>query len=311
MKISSMAYKYESRSFGFASKNFYAEFIAALDVERNAKQYFPDLVREKRWQFDEVQLGKSVSWSHLRKKTGLSSDELYRYNTALRKPVQKGRVRVPKGFFVKVPKGKGPKLVASLGHGKVLTLAKGTEVQRSLTKEIRSYTKSSTKKYRVKRGDTVGGIAGRYGVSQKALMRANRIKDPRRLYAGRVIVIPGHYSSSGRKKSKKRYASGGTYKVKKGDTVGSIAASFGVSQKKLMKLNGITDPRKLYVGRKLKIPSKKSTASSPRNGSTYVVKRGDNLTRIARNHGVSVAAIRSKNPKAGNSIYPGQKLVIP
>ena len=53
---------YEAKSFGFASSNFYAEFLAALIVEQNAEKYFPGIVRESPIEFDEIRVPKSLSF---------------------------------------------------------------------------------------------------------------------------------------------------------------------------------------------------------------------------------------------------------
>jgi LysM repeat protein len=89
--------------------------------------------------------------------------------------------------------------------------------------------------YIVQRGDTLGHIARRFGVNYSALLAANRIVDPNRIFVGQRLIIPG--------------ASGGpstppagttTYVVQPGDNLFRIALRFGTTVNRLMQLNGLT-----------------------------------------------------------------------
>lgn len=96
--------------------------------------------------------------------------------------------------------------------------------------------------YVVKKGDTLSGIASKYGTTYQKLASYNNIADPNKIYAGQVIQIPnGSTSNSSRE----------TYIVKKGDTLSKIAAKYGTTYKKIASDNGIADPNKIYPGQKL------------------------------------------------------------
>jgi LysM repeat protein len=119
-------------------------------------------------------------------------------------------------------------------------------------------------------------------------------------------------------------ATAGTdYKVKAGDTPARIAKAHGVSLDALMQANPGLEPRRLQVNQTIHIPG-----SSPRSGgataaatetnaeageatSIHEVKAGENLTRIAKKHGVTVKAIRQANGLKSDRISVGQKLKIP
>ncbi len=111
------------------------------------------------------------------------------------------------------------------------------------------------------------------------------------------------------------------YKVAKGDTFSVIAKKFNVSSRAIAAANPKVDPTKLQIGQTLVIPAAgaaTSTAvapaqgtSSTSNGQVYTVRSGDNLTKIATNHGVSVKALRSANNLTSDRITVGQKLKIP
>jgi murein DD-endopeptidase MepM/ murein hydrolase activator NlpD len=86
--------------------------------------------------------------------------------------------------------------------------------------------------------------------------------------------------------------------VKNNETVYSIAISYGVSIDALMKLNNITDPKKLRVGQKLKIPEKLAVGGQGQSGAAYreyTVIKGDTLFAIAQKNNITVATLRAAN----------------
>lgn len=98
--------------------------------------------------------------------------------------------------------------------------------------------------YRVQPGDTLSGIAARYGTTVAALAQLNGIANPNRIYVGQVIQIPLGSTHP----VQPTY-----YVVKRGDTLSGIAYRFGTTYQKLMQLNGIRNPNLIYVGQRLRI----------------------------------------------------------
>lgn len=98
--------------------------------------------------------------------------------------------------------------------------------------------------YVVKSGDTLSGIAAKYGTSWQELQRINGIPDANRIYPGQVLRLPG----GGKPAPAKR-----TYTVKSGDNLSSIAARYGTSWQALAQKNGIQNPNLIYPGQVLKI----------------------------------------------------------
>jgi N-acetylmuramoyl-L-alanine amidase len=102
--------------------------------------------------------------------------------------------------------------------------------------------------------------------------------------------------------------------VRPGETLTGIAKRHGVSIARLVELNDIRDPNRIYAGQRLRVTSGRSapTAAPPPAARSHTVRSGENLTVIARRYGVSVAAIVSANGIANPSrIYAGQRLRIP
>lgn len=164
--------------------------------------------------------------------------------------------------------------------------------------------------YRVQSGDTLGGIARKFGVTTDAIIRLNALTNPDVLTIGQELKIPAPGASAGQATSGQ--AGEQVYVVSRGDTLSSIAQRFGVSLAELSRLNNITNPDQIVVGQKLRIPASSATAPAAGQGRTYVVQQGDTLFKIAVRFGVTVAALQSANNIADpNKVYPGQVLKIP
>lgn len=103
-------------------------------------------------------------------------------------------------------------------------------------------------------------------------------------------------------------AAAGSYVVEKGDTLSGIAAANNTTVKELQDLNGIKNPNHIEPGQTIKL---KGISSKPAAGGTYVVKKGDNLTKIAEANGTTVKALQDLNGiKDPDHIEPGQKLKL-
>ena len=109
------------------------------------------------------------------------------------------------------------------------------------------------------------------------------------------------------------------YVVVHGDSFYTIAKKLGVPMKALEAANSGVEPTKLKVGQKLQVPDgagQSATAAplgtSSDEGEVYVVKAGDNLTKIAHQHGTTIKALEvANNLTSANKIKVGQKLKIP
>ena len=161
----------------------------------------------------------------------------------------------------------------------------------------------------VQRGETLYGIARRYGVSLDAICAANGIADARRIYVGQRLVIP---------------TGGGTgaptmdrvHVIQRGETLYRIALRYGTTVTALTRANGIASSAHIYAGQRLKIPDGTSSGvpspdPDPPATQTHVVRPGETLSGIARRHGVTLQALIWANDVANPSlILPGQVLVI-
>lgn len=98
-----------------------------------------------------------------------------------------------------------------------------------------------------------------------------------------------------------------TYTVKAGDTLSGIANKYGTTYQVLASYNSISNPNKIIVGQVIKIPSKSTTS----NVEYYIVKSGDNLSKIAKKYDTTVSQLVSwNNIKNANLIYVGKKIRV-
>jgi len=110
----------------------------------------------------------------------------------------------------------------------------------------------------VRYGDTLSGIAARYGVSISSIIYANHLANPNRIFAGQRLVIPGTHPAP------PAPAPGGwTYVVRRGDTLAKIAVRFGTSVWRIATANNIANPNLIYPGQRLYIPRGTSPTPSP------------------------------------------------
>jgi LysM repeat protein len=114
-----------------------------------------------------------------------------------------------------------------------------------------------------------------------------------------------------------------TYIIQRGDTLWGVSQKFKVSLNKLLNGNNLTKTSVISIGQELKIPGVTESQSPVQtltfdmpakvygNGQAYVVKKGDNLTKIAYLYGTSVSELKSANGLVSDHLLIGQKLVVP
>ncbi len=165
--------QYDGRLFKFASKNFYAEFLAAREVAQHSEQYFGPLKLEPTLQYEEVELPWHVEASAVADALGIDEDELRDLNPALRPPVWSGSKYIPPDYSLRIPPSKdASKLLAAI-----------PESERHSSQKRSLYV-------RVARGDTLFSIGRRNGISWRAIALANNIGSSRRLRQGQQLILP-------------------------------------------------------------------------------------------------------------------------
>jgi len=156
--------------------------------------------------------------------------------------------------------------------------------------------------YTVKDGDTLYAIAQRFGVSVDDLKRINNLTS-NTLRVGQVLRIPTDSTTTPTPPSSGNET---IYTVKAGDTLYKIAQNFGVTVKELIDFNNLNNTI-LSVGQQLRIPGTDETVPT----TTYTVKSGDSLWKIAQRFGVSVDDLIRANNLSNTTLQIGQVLRIP
>ncbi|MEQ7317724.1 LysM peptidoglycan-binding domain-containing protein [Vagococcus fluvialis] len=180
---------------------------------------------------------------------------------------------------------------------------------------------TNSQKHTVKSGDTLSGIAWKYGVTVAQLKQWNNLKSDI-IYVGQTLVIKGgttNGSSSNQSQgSQNNNSSTTTHTVRRGDTLYGISLRYGVSVNEIKQKNNLTSDM-IYIGQTLAISgssqsgNKTNTQQTVSTGtsSTYTVKSGDSLYKIASQHNVTVDQLKKENNLSGDMIYVGQTLRIP
>ena len=173
--IETIIKKYKSRSFGFASRNFYPEFLAILEVTGNYKQYFGEIEFTPPDVYDEFILEDYVKMKTLLTYCSLDRKVITRLNPELNESVLESRRFLPKQYPLKVPAGMKERLTREYA------LIAAAEKRNTI---------DITKLHHVKSGQNLSSIAKLYNASVKAIIKVNSIQDPDRLIIGEVLKIP-------------------------------------------------------------------------------------------------------------------------
>jgi membrane-bound lytic murein transglycosylase D len=167
--------EYRSRIFKFASRNFYSEFLAALEVAQNYRQYFGEIARDTPLESQEVVMAGYGSLPQIARQLKLAPDVLRELNPALRNPVIRGQKYVPKGFRLRLPLKSGQDWESMMAE-----LA--PKIYKNYQKRSHIYT--------VRRGDTAGEIARMHGVKLRDLIAANNLNTRATIYVNQNLRIP-------------------------------------------------------------------------------------------------------------------------
>ena len=242
---------YRSRRFGFASKNFFSEFMAALEVTRNPNQYFPGIVMKKPFEYAEVPIEDYVHISTIEDHFGMTREEIAKYNPSLRRPVISGKKRIPKNYRFKVPADRDVSF---------------EEVYDSIPEKLKFDKQVRVRWYTVRRGDTLSTIARRMRTSVWKLKELNMLRGSR-IYRGQVLEIPGKAYQGGSRIVRVQHPKPdwskvvipdnmetAQYRVRRRDTLTRIAQKYGVHVSVLAKMNAMEDPHSLHPGQQIKVP---------------------------------------------------------
>ena len=197
--------------------------------------------------------------------------------------------------------------------GQQLRIKEGqTNSQPSQSNSQTNQSSQNAGTYTVKAGDTLWGIANDHDTTVNALKQNNHLNSDT-IYVGQVLSLGQATSTSSHSQSSASAQSSsptnGTYMVKAGDTLWSIANANDMTVAQLKQKNDLSNDT-IYVGQTLNVSSAKSASTTSTASATYTVKSGDSLWKIASANGTTVNQLKALNNLSSDLIYAGQQLKL-
>lgn len=169
--------RYQGPAFKFASRNFFPEFLAALEVERRHSEYFGPLRLRQPVATDRVRVPHYVSLDTVARCAEVEADVIAELNPSLSRGIIDGKQRIPGGYELRLPAGTRPRFERQYA---ALPEERRFSAQRALYRV-----------HRVQRGQTLSTIAQRYGSTIEEIRRQNRLSKSQNVRVGQVLRIPG------------------------------------------------------------------------------------------------------------------------
>lgn len=242
--------EYRSRSFRTAVRNFYASFLAARYVAKNADKYFKGVSEDQEQIYSPIVLKHPTSVERIVKVFGANEKTLKRINPALTRNVWNGWRLMPQGYALNLP-------YRSEGWDGQVSVLNSLPIERP---------QLSGKQYVVQRGDTACEIAKIFQVRCRDLIELNALGRRALIRVGQKLDIPGLPKPT--KTQRVASVQDGRYLVQRGDTACEIARSFGVNCRALIKQNRLGKKAVIHIGQSLIIPGlQKQVASASKSSS--------------------------------------------
>jgi membrane-bound lytic murein transglycosylase D len=226
---------YQARTFGFASRNFYAEFLAARRIALDPERWFGPLAMDEAIHFATFTLPHFVDPVALEEDLDLTRQDLRALNPALEATVWRAEGLLPQGYDLRLPPAKADLLASGYE-----SLPSGCCFERVV----------NTRWYRVRSGDNLGVIARRERTTVATLRRMNGLSGQRFIHPGqrlkvhqdlRFVPVPGGDMER-------------VHVVRNGETLTGIGRRYGIALADLVQANRLADASRLLVGQVLVVP---------------------------------------------------------
>ena len=267
---------YKGRTFGFASRNFYVSFLAALEVDRNPEKYFGPIERSSEARFQEVIVPAFVNIGTLARALKIDTQKLRALNPALLRAVWDGQRHVPKSYRLRLPmdgeKWTSDMLAARLSPNDIFA------------------GQPEPRRYRVRAGDTLASVAAEYGLTPTSLALANRVRTSAKLRPGRTLTLPEARPTAG--------------------LLATVTPAPPQSPSPIAVVGPQTAPLTAQQTPPVPQPAAPAPAEPVANG-IYVVQNGDSLAEIANKVGLSEdELLRINDLRNRDFIFEGQQLTV-
>ena len=323
---------YRSRSFGFASKNFYVEFLAAVQVARNPSAYFGKIVYETSEKFQIVKIPFSLNIDEAARVFRVKETEVQQFNPALARAILKGTRPIPKGYGLRLPEkasvlGAVEKIRSQLEENR-LAAQDGSEIETEKTETVAAAE------------PTMDSFAAMAWMSPIILRKDNtQVEQDPSLSEDSETVIEMERSLWEKlpyplKVDCLHVSDDNKIQVLPEETLGHFADWLEIPTWRLRQLNGLRYRQKIRVGEEIELAFKnvdpkvfeerrlayhqqiqgaffeKYTVESSK---VHTVRRGETLwTMIKHHHGVPLWLLMQYNAgKDLNRLHPGDRLIVP
>ena len=220
------------------------------------------------------------------------------------------RLATPPGVpsVVRIPAGRGPTTLAAY-------------------EQLPPARRITFLEHTVAKGQTLSGIASRYGVSTRLVIEANPRLRGRKLRPGQHVIVPtgGAISTSVARRmadpvEPAASSPSGFHRVRRGETLSGLAVEYGVTVRQLQEWNALGSSGMVRAGQRIRVVAPRPRAASPSRATLaatggermHEVRRGETLTGLAKRYRVSVQALREANGmSAGDALRAGVTLKIP
>jgi len=301
-KVSRAIQKYHSRDFWQLcrgnylrkeTKNYLPKLLAVLLIAKDPETYgFTDLQYQPALAFNVTKLPSSTDLDIVARLCGVSYEEIVALNPELK------RWCTPPGlsnYPIRLPVGQTTSFSEKYA-------------------QIPAERRANYRRHRVKSGDTLIGMAKRYGIRSKDIVVLNNIRNPRALRVGRDLILPlrpgvalsADVLEEGYERTRQT-----RYKIRKGDSLWSIARRFNVSTSQLCAWNGIGKKTIIKPGKVLRVVGSATIASGGRHKLVYQVRPGDTLWDISRRYDLKTRDIMRWNQLGSKHVLqPGDRLTL-
>lgn len=178
--------RYQGPGFGFASKNFYVELLAAIDIAHRGEEFFPDLQYHLPLVLEELPVERNVSMAALLKPTGISQTEFLQWNPGINPKARD----IPGGYKIKAPTEKLSALSSAYERlARTASASKAAVVAASKSTIEASKSTMEWIMHHVAPGETLYKIARNYRVTVNAIQQANGLNG-HRIAPGQQLKIP-------------------------------------------------------------------------------------------------------------------------
>jgi membrane-bound lytic murein transglycosylase D len=271
-------------------------YMAATIIAKDPERYGFEAEYDDPIQFDVVRVNQPIDLKKAARALGTSFAVLQELNPELQRGVTPPNYP---GYKLRIPAGT-------------------KELFAEKFKGYDAKTSGLFVEHKVEKGQTLSHLSHRYGVPISAIVELNALTNRHRLSVGQRLIIPANKgvvaqsgSSSSSPNQSKKATGSDTYTVKRGDTLGKLAAMFDMTTDEIRRLNGLKNPNRIYPGQRLKVSS-----APPVSGGglfkEHIVRKGENLSYLAEKYGVPMSAIMSANNLGNKHVLKiGQRLLIP